>query len=99
MVKYRNLEQLANENINLRVVSFPSWELFSKQSDTYKQKIFGNKPKFAIEAGIVNGWEKFVPSKNFLGMKSFGMSGPYKKLYQHFGITAHNLIKLIKNNI
>jgi len=91
--------QLANENINLRVVSFPSWELFSKQSDTYKQKIFGNKPKFAIEAGIVNGWEKFVPSKNFLGMKSFGMSGPYKKLYQHFGITAHNLIKLIKNNI
>ena len=63
------------------------------------QKIFGNKPRFAIEAGVINGWEKFVPSENFLGMKSFGMSGPYKKLYEHFGITVDNLIKMIKKNI
>ena len=92
-------KQLANENINLRVISFPSWELFSMQTDSYKQKILGNKPRFAIEAGIINGWEKFVPSQNFLGMKSFGASGPYKKLYEYFGITTDNLIKMIKNNI
>jgi transketolase len=92
-------KQLANENINLRVISFPSWELFSMQSDSYKQKILGNKPRFAIEAGVINGWEKFVPSQNFLGMKSFGASGPYKKLYEYFGITSENLIKMIKNNI
>ena len=92
-------KQLANENINLRVISFPSWELFSMQSDSYKQKILGNKPRFAIEAGVINGWEKFVPSQNFLGMKSFGASGPYKKLYEYFGITTDNLIKMIKNNI
>ena len=92
-------KQLANENINLRVISFPSWELFSMQSDSYKQKILGNKPRFAIEAGIINGWEKFIPSQNFLGMKSFGASGPYKKLYEYFGITTDNLIKMIKNNI
>ena len=92
-------KQLVNENINLRVISFPSWELFSMQSDSYKQKILGNKPRFAIEAGVINGWEKFVPSQNFLGMKSFGASGPYKKLYEYFGITTDNLIKMIKNNI
>ena len=92
-------KQLANENINLRVISFPSWELFSMQSDSYKQKILGNKPRFAIEAGVINGWEKFIPSQNFLGMKSFGASGPYKKLYEYFGITTDNLIKMIKNNI
>ena len=65
----------------------------------YKQKILGDKPRFAIEAGVINGWEKFVPSENFLGMKSFGESGPYKKLYEHFGITVANLIKMIKKNI
>ena len=92
-------KQLVNENINLRVISFPSWELFSMQSDSYKQKILGNKPRFAIEAGVINGWEKFVPSQNFLGMKSFGASRPYKKLYEYFGITTDNLIKMIKNNI
>ena len=59
----------------------------------------GNKPIFAIEAAIINGWEKFVPTDNFLGMNSFGASGPYKKLYNHFGINSENLIKMIKKNI
>ena len=40
-----------------------------------------------------------VPEKNFIGMKSFGASGPYKELYKHFGISSNNLIKMIKNNI
>ena len=92
-------KKLSEENLNIRVISFPSWELFSKQSNLYKKKILGHKPRFAIEAGVVNGWENFVLSQNFLGMKSFGASGPYKKLYEHFGITSENLIKMIKKNI
>ena len=75
------------------------FELFDKQSNLYKEKILGKKPIFAIEAGIINGWEKYVPKENFIGMKSFGSSGPYKKLYEYFGITVNNLIKMIKNNI
>ena len=91
--------KLKKENISLRVISFPSWELFSKQTIEYKSQILGNKPIFAIEAAIINGWEKFVPTDNFLGMNSFGASGPYKKLYNHFGINSENLIKMIKKNI
>ena len=91
--------ELAKENIMVRVISFPSWNIFASQTKVYKQKILGNKPRFAIEAGIINGWEKFIPEKNFLGMKSFGESGPYKKVYEHFGITYNNLIKMIKDNI
>ncbi len=91
--------KLLEEQIYVRVISFPSWELFSKQSKEYKKKILGEKPIFAIEAGMINGWEKFIPAENFLGMHSFGASGPYKKLYQHFGLTSENLIKMIKNNI
>ena len=90
---------LVKDKIYVRVISFPSWELFAKQSDTYKKKILGTKPRFAIEAGIVNGWENFIPPQNFLGMKSFGASGPYKELFKYFGITTKNLIKMLKNNI
>ena len=90
---------LLKEKINVRVISFPSWELFTKQSIEYQKKILGNQPLFGIEAGIINGWEKYLPANNFIGMRSFGASGPYKKLYKHFGLTSENLINLIKNNI
>ena len=59
----------------------------------------GNQPLFGIEAGIINGWEKYLPTKNFIGIRTFGASGPYKKLYKHFGLTSKNLINLIKKNI
>ena len=90
---------LLKEKINIRVISFPSWELFTKQNIEYQKSILGNKPLFGIEAGTINGWEKYIPTNNFLGMDSFGASGPHKKLYEHFGLTSENLINLIKNNI
>ena len=92
-------ESFIADDIKIRVISIPSWEFFEKQSREYKDSILGDKPKFAIEAGIINGWEKYVPKENFIGMKSFGSSGPYKKLYEYFGITSSNLVKLIKSKI
>ena len=90
---------LSSENINIRVISFPSWEIFDKKSKKEKMEILGNKLLFAIEAGAVNGWEKYVSNENFIGMKSFGASGPYKELFEHFGITSKALVKLIKERI
>lgn len=95
----KSSELLSKENINVRVISLPSWEIFDKKSLEYKDKILGNKPRFAIEAGVVNGWEKYIHSENFIGMSSFGASGPYKKLYEHFEITADALKELIKKRI
>ena len=77
----------------------PSFELFEKQTTKYKKQILGSKLCFGIEAGVINGWEKYVNQKNFIGMKSFGASAPYKDLYKFFGITADNLVKTIKKNI
>jgi len=87
------------KNLNVRVVSIPSFELFEKNKDDYKKEIIGNKPVFGIEAGIINGWEKYLHAKHFIGMSTFGESGPYKKLYEHFEITDQNLIELIKKNL
>ncbi len=73
-----------------RVVSVPSFELFERQSAGYKTAIIGDAPvKIAIEAGIRQGWDRFIGSDGvFIGMTGFGASGPYEELYKHFGITA-----------
>ncbi len=87
-----------NNNKNINVVSLSSFELFEKNNSKYKKEILGDKPIFGIEAGIVNGWEKYVEIENFVGMNSFGESAPYKDLYDHFNITDKNLIdKILKN--
>ena len=84
-----------NNNLKVNVVSIPSFELFNKQDAEYKKKILGNKTIFGIEAGVINGWEKYLNSNNFVGMTTFGESGPYKELYNHFKITDENLIETI----
>ena len=98
-IAYDASKKLSEEKINIRVVSLPSWEIFDKKPEEDKKNILGNMPIFAIEAGVINGWEKYVPTENFIGMRSFGASGLYKKLYEHFGITAECLIKLIKKKV
>jgi len=91
--------ELAKKGINVRVVSIPCFEIFDNQSEEYKRSILGSKKCFAVEAGVINGWEKYVENQNFLGMKTFGASGPYKELYEHFGITVNNLVNKIKNSL
>jgi transketolase len=73
-----------------RVVSVPCFELFEQQSRDYQAAIIGNsKINIAIEAGIRQGWDRFIGRDGvFIGMHGFGASGPYEKLYEHFGITA-----------
>jgi len=91
---------LEKKKIKTRVVSMTCWELFEKQDQNYKKSILGNKKCYGIEAASQMGWSKYLPDKNFIGMSSFGASGPYKDLYNFFGITVEKLVKkIIKNNI
>jgi len=89
-------KKLKNININSKVVSMPCQELFDKQSKEYREKIIDKESiKISIEAGSVFGWEKYVgPNGISLGMKSFGKSAPYKKIYEHFNLTSDNIVKL-----
>jgi len=91
-------KKLQNENINSKVVSMPCQELFDKQPKEYKDKIIEkNSVKISIEAGSILGWEKYVgPSGISLGIKSFGKSAPYKKIYEYFNLTSDNIVKLAK---
>ena len=81
-----------------RVVSVPCFELFEDQDEEYKSALIGNSPiRVAIEAGIRQGWDRFIGSDGiFIGMSSFGASGPYKELYEHFGITAAAAVSAVE---
>jgi transketolase len=84
-------ENLAKENIKAKVVSMPSWELFEKQDQKYKDSVLDPKVKarVAVEAGIEMGWQKYIGEKGaFVGMSSFGASAPAKTCFEKFGITA-----------
>ncbi|MEP0232148.1 transketolase [Roseibium sp.] len=90
--------QLTEADIAARVVSVPCFELFETQSEDYQASVIGGSPvKIAVEAGIRMGWDRFIGNDGtFVGMSSFGASGPYKALYEHFGITAEAVVTAAK---
>ncbi len=89
--------KLKADGINAVVVSLPSWELFDAQSPEYRKEVLGDKPRIAIEALSVFGWEKYVGDNGkVIGMHGFGASAPAEVLYEHFGITAEALVKAAK---
>ncbi len=93
--------KLATENIYSKVVSVPCQEVFEKQKDEYKNKIL-NETVFniTIEAGSTNCWHRFIKNKGInFGIDNFGKSAPYKKIYEHFGLTTENIYKKIKDLI
>ncbi|AXV16126.1 transketolase [Neorhizobium sp. SOG26] len=89
---------LDGKGIATRVVSVPCVELFEEQPETYQQAILGNSPiKIAVEAGVREGWDRFIGHDGvFIGMKSFGASGPAKDLFKHFGITAEAVVAAVE---
>ncbi|GLQ11783.1 transketolase [Devosia yakushimensis] len=90
-------KQLAEQGIAAKVVSVPSMELLAKQSDAYKAELYGNaKVRVAVEAGIEMSWSKLLGDKGrFVGMHSFGASGPIDALYDHFGLTAKAVVEAV----
>ena len=98
-------KMLEDENVATRVVSMPSWELFDRQDSNYKKKLLPQGPiRIAIEAGVKQGWEKWLlgergneKKSHFIGMTNFGTSGPSVDLYNHFRITAENIVLKAKS--
>ena len=73
-----------------RVVSVPSFELLEHQDDAARRAVLGEGTvRVGVEAMVPFGWDRLVGSDGeFVGMTTFGASGPYKDVYKHFGITA-----------
>jgi transketolase len=92
-------QSLADEGIAVRLVSFPSWELFAVQDTTYRQSVLlpDVKARLSIEAGISQGWERWVGCEgDIISIEHFGASAPYKTLYEKFGLTVNEVISRAK---
>jgi transketolase len=83
-----------HDAVSVRVVSLPSWELFDKQSQKYRESVLppGVSARVAVEAGIRLGWERHVgPHGVVIGLDGYGVSAPWPVLYREFGITPENV--------
>ena len=91
---------LQADDVSVRVVAMPCWELFSAQEDSYKESVLPSqvKARVAVEAGSSFGWERFIGNcGRFVGVDSFGASAPASVLYDKFGVTAKNVAEQAKN--
>jgi transketolase len=89
-------EQLKNHGIFSRVISMPSWELFEKQSQKYRDEIIPPHVKFrvSVEAGSTLGWERYIGlTGKALGMNTFGVSAPLKEINNYFGFTVRHVVE------
>ena len=87
-------DQLARDGIRARVVSMPSWELFEKQPQEYREDVLPPTvtARVSVEQAGTLGWSRYVgPGGICLGMKTFGASAPLQQLQQKFGFTAERV--------
>ncbi|MFO1072911.1 MAG: transketolase [Geminicoccaceae bacterium] len=88
---------LAADGITAALVSMPSWELFERQDPAYRAAVLGSAPRVAVEAASPFGWTRYVAAESdVVGMTSFGASGPYLELYEHFGLVAGNVAQKVR---
>ncbi|MGV6821046.1 MAG: transketolase [Parvularcula sp.] len=90
-------KQLEAEGIGAAVVSMPSWERFAAQDAGYQTSVLGDTPRIAVEAATSFGWDRWLDREDvFVGVDSFGASGPGNDVYKHFGIMAERVVEEAK---
>ncbi|MDT7827380.1 transketolase [Pricia sp. S334] len=92
--------KLKDDDINARVVSMPSWELFNSQDKEYKEKVLPKdvRKRVAVEAGSPLGWHQYVTDEGcVIGIDKFGESAPGDELMKEYGFSVENVVKKVKD--
>ena len=87
-------ESLEGGGVATRVVSMPCMDTFTEADEAYRDEVLppGVRARVAVEAASPFGWDRWIgPDGRFVGMTTFGESGPYKEVYEHFGITPDKI--------
>src|SRR5712691_5997733 len=92
-------QKLAEEGIPVRVVSMPCTSVFDRQPPMYKDIVLiPTLPKVAVEAGVSDYWRKYVGLEGaVVGIDRYGESAPGAKLFEYFGFTVDNVVKVVKS--
>jgi transketolase len=92
-------ERLLSDGIRSRVVSMPSWDVFERETQAYRDSVLPPDvtARVAIEQASTFGWERYVGSTGrVIGMHTFGASAPLKALQKEFGFTVDNVVTTVK---
>jgi transketolase len=95
-------EALAAEGLTVRLVSFPSWELFEAASEAYREQVLppGLHARVAVEAGIAQGWTRWVGDVGeIVSLERYGASAPYKELFRQLGFTTDAVVAAAKRSL
>lgn len=98
-------EKLMQQNISARLVSMPSWELFEKQTQEYRNSVFPYvvAARISVEAGVSQGWHRYAGDRGeVISIDTFGASAPGEVMMNEYGFTVENIceraIALLKKN-
>jgi len=89
-------ERLMKQNIGVRIISMPSWELFEAQPREYRNRVLPPAigARLAVEAGVSQGWHRYVGSYgDVLAVDRFGASAPGEVVLREYGFTVDNVCR------
>ena len=92
-------EALAGDGVAVRVVSMPCVEAFEAQDETYRESVLpaAVTARVVIEAGVADAWWRYAgPAGRVIGMDRFGESAPAPELFEHFGFSTDNVVKVAR---
>jgi len=92
-------KRLAVGGVNVRLISFPSWELFASQDQEYKDSVLipNVQARLSIEAGISQGWDRWVGDRGtIISIERYGASAPYETIYEKLGLSVENVVNKAK---
>jgi transketolase len=95
-------ETLKQEGVAARVVSFPSWELFERQDQAYRDSVLppSVKARVSVEMASEIGWDRYVGGQGaIVGMKTLGSSAPIKDLLKKFGFTPEKVLEAARRQV
>ncbi len=87
--------RLQKQGVPTRVVSLPSWFLFSQQEASWREAVLPSAvtARVSLEAGSTFGWERWIGAMGTsVGIDRFGASAPHERLYHEFGVTADAVV-------
>ncbi len=91
--------QELGDTVNVRVVSFPSWELFENQPEAYKESVLPSEctRRLAVEAATSFGWDRYVGTQGkTICIDRFGASAPQNELANQFGFTVQSVTAAVR---
>ncbi len=96
-IAYEAFKELVEDGVSVRIVSMPCMEVYELQTEEYKESVLPKavKKRLSVEAGARISWRTYVGDEGYcLGIDHFGASAPADVLYQEYGITSANVLRI-----